>query len=83
MYNVYVLKSLRNNKRYVGYTSKSREVRLKEHNTGITKFTSRNLPYILIYYETFDNKKEAIIREKFLKSGHGRKFLDFKLNKPL
>lgn len=77
------MKSLINGKRYVGYTSKDPEIRLKEHNNRTTKFTSRNIPYILIYFESFNDKTEAIIRERFLKSGQGRKFLDLHLNKPL
>jgi putative endonuclease len=76
MYTVYVLKSLRNDKRYVGYTSKTVEVRLKEHNSGSNKFTSQNGPFTLIYTEDYETKTDAIRREKFLKSGKGRKFLD-------
>jgi putative endonuclease len=76
MFNVYVLKSLRNNKRYVGYTSKEVNLRLKEHNTGSNKFTSQNGPFELLYVETLSDKTSAIKRENFLKSGQGRKFLD-------
>lgn len=76
MYNVYVLRSLKNKKRYVGYTSKNPEVRLKEHNNGQSAFTSRNCPHKLLYFESFEDKKYAIIRERFLKSDQGRKFLD-------
>ncbi len=76
MFTVYVLKSLKNNKRYVGYTSKSGAVRLAEHNSGTNKFTRHNKPFVLTYSEEFDTKTEALIREKFLKSGKGREFLD-------
>ena len=76
MFYVYVLKSLRNNKRYIGYTSKDVTIRLKEHNTGWNKFTSLNSPFTLIYSEILTEKTLAIRREKFLKSGQGRKFLD-------
>lgn len=76
MWYVYVLKSLKNTKRYVGFTSKKPEDRLKEHNSGSNKFTSINKPFILKYTESFVSKTEAIRREKFLKSGQGRKFLD-------
>ncbi len=82
MYYVYVLKSLFSGKRYVGYTSKTPEQRLQEHNSGSNKFTSGNTPYVLLYFEVFKDKKNAITREKFLKSGQGRKFLDFTLHKP-
>ncbi|MFA6324727.1 MAG: GIY-YIG nuclease family protein [Candidatus Paceibacterota bacterium] len=76
MFCVYVLKSLRNNKRYIGYTGKSVEERLREHNSGTNIFTRQNKPFVLIYKEEYSIKSEAIKREKFLKSGIGRKFLD-------
>jgi len=76
MYTVYVLKSLKNDKRYIGYTSKSAPDRLKEHNTGSNKFTKRNSPFRIYYREILNTKTKAIQRERFLKSGQGRKFLD-------
>jgi len=76
MYYVYILRGLRNNKRYIGYTSKTPEIRLREHNEGDNIWTSQNRPLEIIYSETFDIKTEAIKREKFLKTGQGRKFLD-------
>jgi putative endonuclease len=76
MFTVYILKSLKNNKRYVGYTSKTAEARLKEHNNGSNNFTSQNGPFVLIYEEKYEVKTEAIKREKSLKTGRGRFFLD-------
>ena len=75
-YYVYVLRSLKNGKRYVGSTSKLPEQRLREHNTGTTTFTRQNKPFILVYDEIFDDKTLALKRERFFKSGQGRKFLD-------
>ncbi len=76
MFYVYVLKSLKNNKRYVGCTGKKPEMRLTEHNLGSNKWTRVNKPFRLIYREIYNNKTKALKREKFLKSGQGRKFLD-------
>ena len=76
MFIVYVLKSLKNKKRYVGYTGRNLDLRLKEHNNGYSKFTKHNGPFEIYYKEFYDNKSEAIKRERFLKSGQGRKFLD-------
>jgi putative endonuclease len=73
---VYVLKSLKNGKRYVGSSSKQPAIRLAEHNSGNTRFTRQNKPWILIHQETFATKLEALKRENFLKSGQGRKWLD-------
>ncbi|MCD4762161.1 GIY-YIG nuclease family protein [bacterium] len=73
---VYVLRSLKNNKRYVGHTSKDAFTRLKEHNRGCNKWTKQNGPFEIIYTEKYNTKTEAIKREHFLKSGQGRKWLD-------
>ena len=75
-YNIYVLKSIKNSKRYVGITTKDPKIRLKEHNEGSNEFTRLNKPYELIYYELGYCKTCALKREKFLKSGQGRKILD-------
>ena len=79
MFTVYVLKSLRNGKRYVGFTSKLAEARLREHNSGSNRFTRQNGPFRLLYTECFQPKKEAMAKEKFFKSGQGRKVLDNQL----
>ena len=76
MYVVYVLLSTRNGKRYVGCTSKLAAERLKEHNDGTNKFTRHNRPFRLLYQEWYRDKKVAFKRERFLKSGQGRRFLD-------
>jgi putative endonuclease len=79
MYSVYILKSQKNGKRYVGYTEKFPEQRCHEHNIGTNKWTKNNGPFILIHSEKYEEKSEAIKREHFLKSGVGRKWLDIHL----
>ncbi|MBU4369877.1 GIY-YIG nuclease family protein [Patescibacteria group bacterium] len=76
MYSIYVLKSLKNSKRYIGFTSKDSRVRLGEHNRGCNKWARENKPFVLLHTEPFDSKRDAQKREKFLKSGQGRKWLD-------
>jgi putative endonuclease len=49
---------------------------LKEHNSGKNPSTKGFAPYELKYTETFENLDEALKREKFLKTGVGREFLD-------
>jgi len=73
---IYVLKSLRNNKKYTGVTNKDPVYRLKEHNSGKNSFTKNNKPFVLLYTEKFISLKQAKRREKFLKTGQGRRFLD-------
>jgi len=75
MYFVYVLRSKRNNKRYIGYTSKDVQKRLKEHNFGDSKYTKGHRPYRLTYKEEFADRLSARSREKYLKSGIGREFI--------
>ena len=67
---------MKNNKRYVGFTEKEVEKRLREHNSGGNKWTKTNKPFKLICVEEYSDKTEAIQREKFLKTGQGRKWLD-------
>ncbi len=77
MYFVYVLWSSKLKKRYVGSTDRV-EKRLGEHNRGSNKFTKGGIPWLLIYQEEFLTKAEALKREKYLKSGQGRAWLDNK-----
>ena len=76
MYYVYFLRSKKNQKIYVGFTKKDVSSRLQEHNSGTNKFTRQNRPFVLLYYEEYFCKKDALKREKFYKSGFGRKIRD-------
>jgi putative endonuclease len=75
MYYIYVIWSNKLRKRYVG-SCQDIEKRLRQHNAGKTPFTLRGIPWILIHQEAFKTRSEALKREKFLKSGIGRKWLD-------
>jgi putative endonuclease len=74
-YFVYILKSLKDNKRYVGFTSNI-DLRINEHNSGNVRSTKDRRPLELIYFEAFTSKKEAMQREKFFKTGKGREYLN-------
>ena len=74
MYYVYVLRSLKDKKFYTGYTE-NLERRLLEHNKGFVKATKCRRPLDLFYYEWSLNKKDAEAREKYLKSGMGKRYL--------
>jgi len=75
MYHVYVLWSNKLQKRYIGFSSDLVK-RLSEHNSGKSPFTKTGMPWLLIHSEEYLTETEARRREKFLKSGVGRKFLD-------
>lgn len=79
MFYIYVLKSLKNQKHYVGMTGQDPSQRLTEHDRGTSYWTYRNGPFRLIYQEQYADKEFARKREKFLKSGRGREFLKRKL----
>jgi putative endonuclease len=74
-YFVYILQSLKNNSLYVGFTINV-EKRLKEHNEGKSQSTKPFMPWKLIHYEMYLNKKDALHREKYLKSGWGKRSIN-------
>lgn len=77
MYYTYVIKSKKDNKVYVGYSNNLRK-KFKEHNEGLVKSTKNRKPFellYLLYYEACNILKDAIQREKALKTGLGRSYL--------
>jgi len=68
MFYIYVLKSKKDGKLYIGFTSNLR-LRFQEHNDGKVKSTNYRRPLELIYYEAYKNEIIARKREKQLKSG--------------
>ena len=72
---VYILYSEKFNKNYTGYTSNLIE-RFKSHNSLETKgYTLKFRPWKVIHVEFFDSKSDAMKKEKYLKSGIGREFI--------
>ncbi len=57
-------------------TSQPVDEKLKEHNYSASDWTRGHKPFKLIYSERFDSKQEALRREKFFKTGDGRRVLD-------
>ena len=74
MFYVYLLHSVRDAGLYIGYSSNLRQ-RLSEHREGASRATSYRGPWNLIYYEAYTEEADAIGRERYLKSGAGRKLL--------
>ena len=70
MYHVYILQSLKNAPYYIGYSSDI-EHRLEAHNSGKSRYTKRFIPWQIVYTETYATKREALIREKVIKSYKG------------
>ena len=49
--------------------------RIHEHNHGKNSWTRSRGPWKLLYVEEYDMRSESLRRERFLKSGKGRKIL--------
>ena len=75
---VYVIRSETTGRLYAGQTN-DLVGRLRQHNdpgTNRSQHTKRNRgPWFLIYTEEFPSRREAMARERFLKSGQGRELL--------
>jgi len=74
MWYVYVLWSKQNRKLYTGCTNDLKK-RVILHNSGKVLATKLCRPLMLIHYEAFLNKYDAYLREKWLKTGWGRRHL--------
>ena len=66
MFYTYIIKSLRDKKLYIGYTSNLKE-RLREHNSKLNKSTKSRIPFKIIYYESYVSRDDAVKREHNLK----------------
>ena len=69
-YYVYILRSLRDNKFYIGSCSNI-QARINFHNAGLQRTTKNRIPFILVLSEEYKSKKLALIREKQIKSWKG------------
>lgn len=78
MWYVYILKSEKNHRWYTGFTDDLRK-RILNHNSGKNKSAKYGVPWKLIYYEACLNQKDARTREKYLKSGMGKRYLKNRL----
>ncbi|MCX6810677.1 MAG: GIY-YIG nuclease family protein [Candidatus Berkelbacteria bacterium] len=76
MYYVYIIENIIDKSWYIGFSTDV-DRRLLEHNTKSGgKFTrQKSGQWRLIYTEGYQNKMDALGREKFLKSGSGRRFI--------
>jgi predicted GIY-YIG superfamily endonuclease len=74
MHYVYLLRSQSDAKQqYIGCTS-NLKLRVAQHNRGDSPHTSKFIPWHLIAYFAFPERKTAVAFELYLKSGSGRAF---------
>jgi len=74
MYYTYILQSEKDKKFYFGFT-KDLKQRFDEHQKGNVDSTRDRRPLKLIYYEACIDKNDALKREKYFKTYHGRMFI--------
>ena len=67
MFYLYVLKSKKDGKLYIGYSNNLKR-RLQEHNDGQNVSTKHRGPFNLKYYEAYTSEDDAKQREKSLKN---------------
>ncbi len=73
MYYVYIVKSSIAEHYYIG-SCKDTEKRLRDHNANRVRSTKRRGPWTLVHQEPFENKTDALYREKQIKSYKGGRF---------
>lgn len=74
-YTFYILRSLKNNRYYVGSTENIKE-RLAKHNRGEVKSTKAGRPWKVIYGEAFDTRQKARRRELQVKLWKSREAVE-------
>jgi putative endonuclease len=72
MYTVYILYSAELDRYYIGFTSDSITTRLKKHLANHKGFTGKKTDWQVVYTEEYAEKKEAMTREKKIKSWKSR-----------
>jgi putative endonuclease len=75
MYFTYIIYSKTRDRYYVGSTSDLIS-RLKKHNTNHSGFTGKIGDWEIKLYESFPTQKEALSREKQIKSWKSRKLIE-------
>ena len=78
MHYVYVLRSMSDAGLYIGYSANLKK-RIEQHGQGDSFATSYRGPWKLIYYEAYLEQNDALGRERYLKSGAGRRFFKAQL----
>lgn len=75
MYFVYILKSQKDGRLYIGFTSIHPQERLKDYNAGGTTSTKPRRPFKPIYYEAHISEKDTRRRERYFKTEKGKSTL--------
>jgi putative endonuclease len=80
MYVVYLIESELDGSYYIGQTF-DLEARIKRHNSGKNKYTSKKRPWRIKMWKEVDTRSEAVYYERRLKSLKKReKIIEFGIN---
>lgn len=80
MWYTYLLQSKKDKRWYTGCANDLRK-RFLEHNKNLVFSTKGRGPFAVIYYEVCLNKDDAFARERYLKSGMGKRYLKNRLKR--
>jgi len=80
MFYTYIIQGQQDNKFYTGSTNNLQK-RFKDHNNGYVSSTKKRGQFKLIYYEACLNEQDARAREKYLKTGMGKRYLKNRLKR--
>jgi len=80
MWYTYLLQSIKDKRWYTGCAADLRK-RFKEHNEDLVPSTKGRGSFDIIYYEACFNKDDAFTRERYLKSGMGKRYLKNRLKR--
>jgi len=78
LYACYILYSEKLDRYYVGHTD-SIDDRLKEHNEGKSKYTSKATDWVVAYSEQYEHREVARSREFEIKRKKSRKYITWLL----
>jgi putative endonuclease len=82
MFYTYILANDKNEELYTGFTTDLKR-RISEHNHGLNFSTKPDKPWHLVYYEACTNEKDALRRERYLKTTQGERLLKRRLKEYL
>ncbi len=80
MFYTYILQSEKDNHWYTGCTNDLRK-RYKMHQQSLVVPTAARGPFKVIYYEACLDRTDAYAREKYLKTGMGKRYLKNRLKR--
>ena len=75
-YCCYIIYSAKLDRYYVGHTEDI-DIRITQHNSGISKFTAKANDWILVYQQLFTSRELARTKEMEIKKKKSRKYIEW------